>query len=102
MRREGFLSNRLFDAVASGARVISDDVDGLHDLFGSSVQVAEDASALQRLVSSDSLDRVFGDVEQRRSVARRVHREHSFAHRAGRLLELALEVRKEQVPERRG
>ena len=54
MRREGFLSNRLFDAVASGARVISDDVDGLHGLFGSSVQVAEDASALQRLVSSDS------------------------------------------------
>lgn len=102
MRREGFLSNRLFDAVASGARVISDDVEGLHGLFGSSVQVAEDASALQRLVSSDPLDLVFGDAEQRRAVALEVHREHSFHVRATRLLETALEVRHEQLARRSG
>lgn len=105
MRREGFLSNRLFDAVASGARVISDDVKGLHGLFGSSVQVAEDGVALQRLVQHSSLDQVFGDVEQRRSVAAQVHREHSFTVRAQRLLEMALEVRDRQqasvsVPQR--
>ena len=100
MRREGFLSNRLFDAVASGARVISDDVEGLHGLFGRSVQVADDASALQRLVSSDPLDLVFGDAEERRSLAQGIHREHSFHVRAKRLLELALEVRYEQLPGR--
>jgi len=33
MARHGFIANRVFDAVASGARVISDDVVGLHDVF---------------------------------------------------------------------
>ncbi len=38
MRREGFLSNRLFDAVACGTRVISDDICGLDEVFGDAVQ----------------------------------------------------------------
>lgn len=33
MARNGFIANRVFDAVASGARVICDDVVGLHDVF---------------------------------------------------------------------
>ena len=34
MRREGLLSNRLFDLAGCGARVVSDDVRGLRDVFG--------------------------------------------------------------------
>ena len=34
MKRYGFISNRLFDAVASGAVVVSDSIQGLADLFG--------------------------------------------------------------------
>ena len=34
MRRDGFVSNRLFDAAACGARVLSDDVAGASELFG--------------------------------------------------------------------
>lgn len=100
MRREGFLSNRLFDAVASGARVISDDVAGLQGMFDNSVQVATDASSLARLVQDDPLDRTFGSAEERRDVARRVHREHSFDIRARRLLDIALEVRQQQLGRR--
>lgn len=33
MARNGFIANRVFDAVAAGAYVISDDVRGLHDVF---------------------------------------------------------------------
>ncbi len=33
MAQRGFVANRVFDAVASGAKVISDDVVGLHDVF---------------------------------------------------------------------
>ncbi len=33
MAHHGFIANRVFDAVASGARVICDDVAGLHDVF---------------------------------------------------------------------
>ena len=33
MARAGFIANRVFDAVASGARVICDEVVGVHDVF---------------------------------------------------------------------
>lgn len=90
MRVEGFLSNRLFDAVASGARVVTDDVQGLAGVFGRSVQVARDADELEALVTTPDLDAVFGDDEERRTAAARVHRDHSFDARAATLLEAAL------------
>src|SRR6478672_1482504 len=100
MRADGFVSNRLFDAAACGARVVTDDVAGLDGLFGASVQVVRDARELVALVRTDDLDRVFGSREERRAVAERVRREHSFLHRARRLLDVALEVRAEQAARR--
>ena len=96
MRAQGFVSNRLFDAVASGARVVSDEVDGLAELFGDSVQVWRTPDDLTRLSSLRDPDAVFGDDEQRRSVAARVAREHSFAARAERLVEIAVEARRDR------
>jgi hypothetical protein len=93
MRVEGFVSNRLFDAAAAGARVVTDDVAGLGDLFGRSVQVARDADDLVRLTTAPDLDAIFGDDAERRAVAARVHAEHSFDARARRLLDVACEVR---------
>ncbi|WGL53697.1 glycosyltransferase [Nocardioides sp. BP30] len=92
MRREGFLSNRLFDAVASGARVITDDVSGLGDLFGGSVQVYRDVDDLRRLFQDAPREQVFGDREARIATARRIGHEHSFAARAGVLVELGRAV----------
>jgi O-antigen biosynthesis protein len=93
MRDDGFVSNRLFDAVASGARVISDPVDGLAELFGQAVQVYETPDDLRRLATLDDPDSVFGDDATRRATADRVRSDHSFAARARRLLEAALEAR---------
>lgn len=98
MRVAGFVSNRLFDAVASGARVISDDVSGLGDLFGRSVQVVRTPRELAELSSLHDLDSRFGDAAERRAVAQRVHAEHSFTARARRLLEVALEERSARGP----
>ena len=100
MRREGFLSNRLFDAAASGARVVTDDVTGLDGVFDRSVQVASDPATLTRLVRPESLDIVFGSTADRRAVAARMHREHSFEVRAAQLLTVA-ERRRRDRPERR-
>jgi glycosyl transferase family 2/glycosyl transferase family 1 len=100
MRAEGFLSNRLFDAVASGARVVTDDVAGLARLFGQSVQVARNVRTLRDLVHGD-LDGTFGTYDQRRRAAERVHREHSFLVRAQALLEVALDVRRHREAEHR-
>jgi O-antigen biosynthesis protein len=94
MRAEGFVSNRLFDAVASGARVISDPVPGLGELFGSSVQAYETPDDLERLATLPDPDAVFGDESARRENADRVRRDHSFSARAARLIEVAHEARR--------
>ena len=96
MRVQGFLSNRLFDAAGSGARIVTDDVAGLGDLFGRSVQVMRSADDLIRLTGqpASGLDELFGDDAERRDVAARIHREHSFLARAQRLVEIAVEARR--------
>lgn len=89
MRRDGFIANRLFDAAASGARVITDEIAGLEGLFGESVQVYRTRDDLVRLATSADRDAVFGGDEERRAVADVVRREHSFAARARRFTEIA-------------
>lgn len=93
MRTEGFLSNRLFDAAATAARVVTDDVVGLGEVFGRSVQPYETRADLVRLCDPGSFDLHFGDLDERLVVAERVRAEHSFDARARRLLEVALELR---------
>ena len=79
--------------MASGARVVTDDVDGLAELFGPSVQVYRDVDDLRRLATLPDPDAVFGDTASRRATADRVRAEHSFAARAARLIEVAQEAR---------
>ena len=98
MRADGFVSNRLFDAVASGARVISDEVAGLAELFGPTVQTYETPVDLGRLATLADPDSVFGDDATRRAAADRVRAEHSFGARAARLIEVAHEARAERNP----
>ena len=98
MRVDGFVSNRLFDAVASGARVITDPVDGLAELFGPSVQTYQTPEDLARLATLADPDAVFGDLALRRAAADRVRTEHSFAARAARLIEVAREARSARFP----
>jgi GT2 family glycosyltransferase len=100
MRQEGFVSNRLFDAVASGARVVTDPVldgRGLAELFGTAVQVYETPDDLARLATLPDPDVVFGDDQARSAAADRVRRDHSFAARAVRLVEIAREARAERT-----
>jgi hypothetical protein len=101
MRVDGFISNRLFDAVASGARVVTDDVAGLGDMFGRSVQVARTTDDLVRLTTASDLDAIFGGDDERRAVAGRVQAEHSFDARARELLDVALKVRSSMSASRR-
>jgi spore maturation protein CgeB len=92
MAREGFLSNRLFDAVAAGARVVSDEVADVEELFEGSVQVYHSVDELRLLCSPEGRER-FPDDEERRRIGERVGREHSFEHRARQLLDTALALR---------
>ncbi|WP_300427838.1 glycosyltransferase [Methanobacterium sp.] len=50
MRDKGFLSNRLFDASACGAFIISDKVRNIEDVFGDNVVTYEDSAELNNLI----------------------------------------------------
>jgi hypothetical protein len=93
MQAQGFLSNRLFDAVAAGARVVTDDVPGIEEVFGDGVQVVRTPAELATLVNTVDLDAVFGSDAVRRERAARIAAEHSFDARARVLIEDAARIR---------
>jgi glycosyltransferase involved in cell wall biosynthesis len=91
MRTAGFRSNRLYDAVACGAVVVSDRVLGLDGAFGDAVVTYEDADELAPL-----LDRLLSDEADRRRRSeegrRRVAEAGTFDQRADQLLKLVEEA----------
>jgi hypothetical protein len=89
MRRDGFVSNRLFDAAACGARVLSDDVAGAAELFGGLVRTFADPSQVGPLLAAAPDG--WPAYDERVVVAERVVRDHSFDARAASLLEAVAE-----------
>lgn len=94
MADNGFFSNRLFDAAATGARIISDPVQGMEQLFGGQVQCYEDLERLRQLLDPRSPH--WPDPAELHTLAGRVTAEHSFDARARVLLDEALTVRRER------
>lgn len=88
MSRHGFLSNRLFDLAACGARVVSDEVPGLREVFGDVIatyrEPQELAEAVTRQLASDAQAE-----RERQALADRVREVHSFDARAQRFVEIA-------------
>jgi spore maturation protein CgeB len=81
MRRFGFISNRLFDAVAAGASVISDDVAGVAELFGPAVRTYASPAALRGIVSElETLTQA--EREQINERSKYVRSAHTFDDRA--------------------
>lgn len=89
MAADGFLSNRLFDLTAAGARWVSDRAEGLLDVFPHG-RVADDAAELGALL--DAAD--FVDDAVLLAESERIRSEHSFRARAAELVRLAEQVRK--------
>ncbi len=91
MRAQGFVSNRLFDATACAARVVSDEVAGVEELFGGLARTFRTDAELLELVRAGAA--AFPPEQRRVELAGEVARRHSFAARAARLLEAAVELR---------
>jgi hypothetical protein len=81
MARNGFISNRVFDAAASGAVVVTDRVDGIQTVSPVLVRVFDSQESLTHLVHEVT----FPDASARSAEAVRVGLEHSFAARAERI-----------------
>ncbi len=86
MREHGFVSNRIFDALACGTPVISDHLPEIEGLFASTVATYRTPDELGLLVGERLADR-----DKAREVAERgreiVLGHHTFDHRANQLLE---------------
>ncbi|MGH9025397.1 MAG: glycosyltransferase family protein, partial [Acidimicrobiia bacterium] len=87
MQSWGFVSNRLFDALACDTPVISDDLPEVSEIFGDAVPTYRDPAELRHHV-----DVVLGNPGAARARAaegrRRILEAHTFDHRARSLLEL--------------
>ena len=81
MKKFGFISNRLFDAIACGSRVISDEIPGIDTIFEGAVTTyssKEDLSnKVKVLLSKDPMS-----PHQRAQIAKNVASRHSFSQRA--------------------
>ena len=92
MRVEGFVSNRIFDVLATGARLLTDEVAGLAEVLGDGLTTWSDVAEFGHL-AADPLEQHYPDAEARLALAERVVAEHSFDARAATLLETALSLR---------
>lgn len=97
MREQGFIGNRLFDVVAAGGRAISDDVNGIAELFGGAVRTWDTVPELIEMLSDD-LDAVFPGEDELMAISARIRNEHSFDARARTLLDAALGARQRGAP----
>lgn len=86
MAREGFIQNRIFDAVASGCRVITDEVKDLHETFGDEVLVARGPEDIQRYVQEARDADTEYSTARRATAAQNVLDHHTFDARAEELL----------------
>jgi spore maturation protein CgeB len=87
MREHGYISNRIYDALACGALVLSDEVPEMGERFGDAVATYRSARELRELI-----DRLLADPAERRRRAERgraiVLAAHTFSHRVDELLSL--------------
>ena len=87
MRQKGFVSNRIFDVLASGGIVVSDQVDGLEDLFGDLVPTYSSPEELEHVVRE-----IMADEHRSQKVRLEGHtlvtKEHTFTRRAEQILDL--------------
>jgi hypothetical protein len=81
MREHGFVSNRLFDALACGTPVISDDVPEIAEIFGDVVRIYHDPAELRTLVETTLADPFAARVRAARG-GELVRQQHTFDQRA--------------------
>lgn len=91
MAELGFINNRMFDAAASGARIVSDYVEGAEEIFGDQLKMYRNLDELRQILSPEGLAS-FPPEEELTKMAESVLQNHSFDARAATLLRDVLEI----------
>lgn len=96
MAKLGFLSNRLFDAGAAGACIITDPVEGLTEVFGDSISTYQNKQELKHIVEG-----LLADPEARirkgQALRRIVLESHTFDHRVATIIEVVSDLRRQHA-----
>lgn len=79
MRDFGYVSNRVFDVLASGGQLISDRVPSIEALFGDAVISVSSAEELRSMIENGAMKR---DRAEKLKLSDAVRQDHSFTHRA--------------------
>ena len=102
MGKMGFISNRIFDAGACGACIVSDETSGMTDLFGDAVAIYRDAPELERIVKE-----LLSNEEKRKAQGEKLRNivtsGHSFNDRVKEILmviETINEYKRIEIPEK--
>ncbi len=80
MKEKGFISNRIFDGVACGALIISDNVVGLEEIFSDNVKTYETPEELKKLID-EILKKPF-------KVDKSIIKEHTFFNRVDQMIKV--------------
>jgi spore maturation protein CgeB len=86
MRKWGFVSNRVFDALACETPVISEDLPEIAELFDGAVLTFHDAPELRSLTDAVLADRRAARARAARGRAL-IEARHTFDHRAAQLID---------------
>nr|MDJ0515286.1 glycosyltransferase [Trichodesmium sp. MO_231.B1] len=99
MREKGFISNRLFDAAACGATIISDKIAGLEKVFGNKISTYNSREYLPKVVK-DCWQQKSQNGREKLELAKYIRENHSFDKRVGEMLEAiaTLNQKKMQTP----
>ena len=99
MREKGFISNRLFDAAACGATIISDKIAGLEKVFGNKIYTYNSRENLPKVVEN-CLQQKSQNGREKLELAKYIRDNHSFDKRVGEMLEAiaTLNQKKMQAP----
>jgi O-antigen biosynthesis protein len=95
MRVDGFVSNRVFDVLASGGRLLTDRAEGIEALFGEDVQFFTSQHDLAETLEGDWRAR-FPTESRRVSLAHAVRDQHSFDARSRVLIDRATRLMKQR------
>jgi hypothetical protein len=96
MRANGFLSNRLWDAAACGAVVVSDGVNGMTDVFGDNIYVYTTGAAELRDLVRSLLSGGDEKTSDRHELAQRIATEHTFDRRVCSLTRAVAQLAEER------
>ncbi|MGB3559429.1 MAG: tetratricopeptide repeat protein, partial [Geitlerinemataceae cyanobacterium] len=96
MRKRGFISNRLFDAAACGAKIISDEISGLKEVFGDRVVTYRSAEELPEIVKS-CLSQREQTSQERIEFSRYIRENHTFEQRVGEMIKVIEALDREKM-----